>query len=380
MDKTIFFVWILFLNFLNPCFSFCGQNGAKKIFDAIGLYEIANIGTFEIVPKLKFVLFPIPDSIWAEYEVKYDSATLSKQFETDFYKFFKEFEIEEYNKLVLEIMKNYQTEEIPRFEYFLNKMDSLRAVIYALDSLFFYFRRNPLENIEQNYINFDSIEKEIFEKLSDGDKNILETRSSEMENFYKYFTDTVLKRTFFYPDISPEIPFLPSDTSLYLDFSNLGKYLKGAKEFLNYITEYSKLLSEYKSKYSELLKEYLNIRLKYAQELKTKGYQSQKELKKKYNKKTKELQNRFERSNKDFQMKLNKFEQKYKNLEKKKNKDLIFRNESNRNQYNYHNLKVLIENHYKFLDKLIALKKQIEVDIIRDLQIRGFINVEVPQN
>ncbi|MFN3269535.1 MAG: hypothetical protein ACK42G_03000, partial [Candidatus Kapaibacteriota bacterium] len=115
MKRIGVYMFVLFTFIVNQT-SFSTPEAYKNVLSKTGTYEIANIAVKEIIPKFKFLLSTIPDSIWIEYETKYDSVKLSMKIEEQIQKFISSENISSYETLANELMKNYRSVDIPAFE------------------------------------------------------------------------------------------------------------------------------------------------------------------------------------------------------------------------------------------------------------------------
>ncbi|MCX7908433.1 MAG: hypothetical protein N2560_02805 [Ignavibacteria bacterium] len=381
--KRLFVFFFFVFNIFIIIFPSFALNGVHKIFNITGVYEISNIANYEIIPKLKFALPTIPDSVWLEYEIKYDSTKLSKQFEEIFNKNFSEEEMLDYEKLAQHLMKDYVPSEIPRFEFFQNKMDSLKLESRLVDSLiseaYKLFTMVP-KPLLPDIPNIDSIEKEILKNFKDAKSLKEKVPIDSLIKFHLHFADSILSKSLLTPKSFPELEIPLLDTANYFDLKDLNQYLKRGKELFNFFKEYSKFLQKYFEQQSKLVKEYVDLLKKYTPDNLKRKEKLPKNLEKEYDKKMKDLQKKMEKLQKEYEIKFKEFEQKYKEIEKKFREKTIFYREDKPDLYSFPKLKNLISKHYKFINGLIVLKKQIEIEIIQDLQRKKFINVEVPQN
>lgn len=374
MERKLLY-FLVFLNFF--LFSNSTRSDIKEVFTSIGVYDIANIANYEIIPKLKFVLPTIPDSVWVEYEIQYDSAKLSQRFENIFSNYFNQNEIADYQKLAKSLMQDYFDTSLPRFEYFLNKMDSIRIFIKDADTILSKFKIGKLSELQIDFpkqLNLDSLVNEAVQSFIQGKAGTKIAPTDSLAKFYQYFADSILKKYFQEPKPFPEIPQFHYNPFLYFNFDDFNRYLKENQEYLNHLKEQAKILNDYISRQGKILKEYQDLLKKYLKDLSSKKNKSQKEL----DKKLKELQNKFEQLNEEFEKKFKDLEKKYKHFEQRFN-DINLNRERN-SEDSYTKLKNLVEKHNKFINNLILVKKQIEMEILQDLQKKGFINVEVPQN
>ncbi|MFN3781923.1 MAG: hypothetical protein ACK4SO_07085, partial [Candidatus Kapaibacteriota bacterium] len=127
MGNKIKFLITVFCFAAQAYFPILSSDIVPKILRTIGVDELSNIATYEIIPKFKFLLEAIPDSIWREYESKYDSNAIYSMIEKNFLDIFDEEQIGDYYDLAQNLMKDSSDTSIPPFERFQSKIDSIKA-------------------------------------------------------------------------------------------------------------------------------------------------------------------------------------------------------------------------------------------------------------
>lgn len=370
MGKTIKILFIAFCSVVYIRFPILASDVVPKILQTIGADELSNIAIFEIIPKFKFLLASIPDSIWKEYEAKYDSNAIYNKIEKNFLDFFDEKQIDDYYKLAQNLMKDYSYTDIPPFEYFQSKMDSLNAL---LDTLL----NSPLfpPSFNQKY---SRNEREIIDSILNSLTAYLRIDTNDVViKFRNHFVDSLLKRYFFSNQHRKDFNHFDTnnknedmDGLSKIDLNNL---LKNWDKYFTIYSESVKIIFEYFDTYLRLFEELEKLFKNYLEEHSKTPPKKQQELEKKFQKKMKEL----ERKNKELEKKI---ETRLKQLQKKRQSLLNENNIEFPNRTQQEKLKRLLEKHYKFINSLITMKKQIEIEIIEDLQKKNYIKVEVPQN
>jgi hypothetical protein len=365
---------------------------AKSFLQGIRVYDVANIATVEIIPKFKFLLYTIPDSVWNHYAQIYDSASLARIIEEEFLYSFQKEDYSQLKQLAEQLLKDYQSDEVSAFEYFTSKMDSLSLLVKRADSLLDLSNPNPKELSQKDHPKVEIIV---------ADKDTFKIAFDSLSEFYRYFADSILARN---PSFS-----VPPDTVFYnlrqeaqriyrlIDsiykhieaknyFKEFELSLRNFSEYLNLLSRGINLYKEYFEKYSKLWKEYLDLYKEYLNEHTPEGKDQRKSLEKKYKLKMEELEKEFNKMQQRINKDLKELEQEMEKLKKrnqsqlKQNKEKVFDDTTDKESLNYHNLAQLVEKYNKFVNKLIYMKKQIEMEILKDLQEKGYINVEVPQN
>jgi hypothetical protein len=359
----------------------------------IGADEIANVARVDIIPKLRFLLQPIPDSLWERFEFQYDSAKIYLDIAKSFTQHFDPKQAQEYYDLAQKLMRERIDTSISKFEYFLERMDSLDILIQQADSM--------LKHSE-------NIEIELFQKIKPFfkespyqryyDSILKSTKPLNLDSLKMlYFPDSLIKnnrlKILYYPDtlviefIRPDsiiFRFKPEMDSIFKRYpidSNLMKfniksfidtsifYLNSFKELANFYVEYIDSIKAYWNKSINLMKKYFEGAQK--QKIKEKDL---KELEKQLNKLSKDFEKLIEKLNKKY----NKLQQKYDlrpQVESKRPNETI-EEYLERYELEFHlpEMKKLIENHKEFIKELLKMKKQIEQDILKELKERGYIN------
>lgn len=409
MEKVFSFLVLAFIIATSGISKSPSKAQNENVLLKIGAYDIANIAVYEIIPKFKFLLSTIPDSVWKFYEMQYDSVVLAKKIDDSFKNFFESDDAKDYEFLADEIMKDYQTTEIPRFEYFQNKLDSLRISLQRLDSLAKLLKVEfTFDTFNPEFIVADSSYKDLLVDLTitnEDSQDTFNVKFDQLANFYRYFSDSVLKRIPNYPAINDSLVQSMMDVakrfqhfgdSLYRSFrrlklnksffdslfqvelNKLGELFSGSIDYLENFTKLWHLFEEYLKMTYKIWNEYLQMYDNFWREYAKENEKNRKNLEKKYQKKLKEFEMKFKQLENEYRKHFQQLEKEYRNFEKKfKNGTLL--NEKVRT-FDYQRLKTLMGKHYKFVNSLIAMKKQIEMEILKDLQEKGYINVEVPQN
>ncbi|MFN3781546.1 MAG: hypothetical protein ACK4SO_05170, partial [Candidatus Kapaibacteriota bacterium] len=309
---------------------------------------------------------------------------------------FDEEQIGDYYDLAQNLMKDSSDTSIPPFERFQSKIDSIKAL---LDTLMKRPSFPPLPN-ENKILNFSSkIDSILNSTLAELNVNF----NDSLIKFQNKFVDSVLKKLFYDIDINDSLikfqnKFLDSMIKKYfystppkesfnefdknnfkresgedhstIDLNNL---LKNWSQYIKIYNESIKVLFEYLETYFKLLQEYGKLLSSYIEESIKTPDKNKNALEKKFQKKMKEL----EKKNKELEKRS---EMKLKQLEKKKQSLLNENSIKLPNKTQQEKLKRLIEQHNKFVNSLITLKKRIELEIIQDLQKKNYIQSEVPQN
>ncbi len=371
MKKTIKIILVVFYLAVNSYISSSASDVVPKILHTIGANQIANIATYEIIPKFKFLLVSIPDSIWDEYESKYDSSTIYAQIEKELINSFDERQIEEYYKLAQNLMQDFNNDNIPPFEYFLSMINSLDTLVDSLSKMQLFHSTLDETYVQPEHQKINSILNPLLQFFK------IDTSNLKI-SFKNDFLDSLLEKYFYHQHNEEE--HKQSDTNEYENTANeslskvdFNKLLKNWDEIYKVYSESLKILFEYYDNYIKLFTELENLFNNYLKEDTKTPNKKQLEFEKRFQKKLKEL----ERKNKELEKKI---KSKLKQLEKKKQSILNGTIIKLPNKTQVENLKRLLKQHYKFTNSLITMKKRIEFEIIEDLQKKNYIQSEVPQN
>ncbi len=389
----------------------------RKVILATGMNDIANIAKLDIIPKLRFLLFTLPDSVWGKYEIEYDSAKLYMEISKNLQSHFSPQEAQKYYHMAQILLEDFTDTSYSKFEYFLSKMDSLDLVKAETDSLIDKPRKEILE-LERNFFNklIDSLKIKLFFKIDTirirpltEDKILKNDFCDSLRTVFhnldslllKYFGislkwDSLRKEFYLFPPyqsdtfnfelklpdtlIFRERKIFPDSATkfLFLDTSN---FIFNLKELENY----SKKLKEY----SNLLNEYFKLWELYIDSLSS-YYRNSFELLRKFSSnesKNKETEKELEKLTKEFEQFYKSLLEEYKNLLKKYKYELEINKELLNKEIEKWNfdlgsqlglqideLKRLMQKHKEFIEDLSKMKKQIEIEILNDLKNRGYIN------
>jgi len=409
MERKIFLLVFFAIISFAPIFSSQQSDEYKQILFKIGAYDVSNIATKEIIPKFSFLLPSIPDSVWNEFEQRYDSVKISQLIEKNFMKFFDSAEIKKYKLFSDELLKNRKPTDLPQFEDFLLQVDSLSEYLNSIDSILALSMQ-----LQSLYI------KPFFKEdtTSEDIKNIKPLEIDSLRKFYNYFQDSVLnsippynpfldtelgplfedrgrakpkwldsidnefrKKLFRKPprmkllDSLSSFRNLPFDTSFYLHFNDFRLLLKMDKELMDLFKQGSQLMIEVFKSISDLIKDYIEVFKEWRDEIKQ--GKDEKALDKKYEKRLKEIEKKYKKREEELKKKFKEYEKYYKEFEKR-HKELSSKEPPIR-EMSVSELQSLFDKHYKFVNSLIQMKKSIEFDILQELKRKGYIN-EVPQN
>ncbi|MEJ5285973.1 MAG: hypothetical protein CH6_4073 [Candidatus Kapaibacterium sp.] len=418
MKRIGVYMFVLFTFIVNQT-SFSTPEAYKNVLSKTGTYEIANIAVKEIIPKFKFLLSTIPDSIWIEYETKYDSVKLSMKIEEQIQKFISSENISSYETLANELMKNYRSVDIPAFEYFQSKMDSIQLLITRLDTLENYLRNEnsskflPFEIFIQDVDSTNNLELKIYSEES---KDTILITPNNLQDLFSYLLSSFISKDSallknanlinreFLTNLKNSISFVDSMNKILYSMLNSDSFIKSkilfrdslfkitldsldeiiseSQKYLENSTKYYKLFQEYLDKSLGIWKNYFELYTKYWDELLKQKGKKDKEIEKKYQKKMKELEKKMKQLENEYRRKFKELEGTYNSSTKRNNLGKMRQNETfdTKSTITLPELKQLVENHYKFVNSLIVLKKQIEMEILKDLKEKGYIVVEVPQN
>lgn len=387
----------------------------QKVIFATGLNEIANIAKNEIFPKLRFLLHTLPDSVWDKYETEYDSAKLYLEISKNLQSHFSTSEAQKYYQIAQNLLMNFNDTSIPKFEYFLSKMDSLEMFKAITDSLLDKSGKEYLE-LERKLFNklYDSLIIKLFHKI---DKTKIESPQKDIQMkkdlwdslglvfknldslFLEYFGrsfkwDSLRKEFYLFPPYQSDtfnfelkLPdtlifrdgqiFSDSTTQfLFLDTSGFKLNLKKLENYSQRLKEYSKFLNEY----FKLWKLYIDSLLSYYRksfEL-IRKYSSNESINKQIEQEIEKLTKEMEEFTKKIEKEYLKLFEKYKNEFEMENQ-LFYKKDEFEHQLSNLNLEIeelntLLKKHKELIEDLVKLKKQIEIEILNDLKKRGYIN------
>ena len=370
------------------------QPFVKDIILTIGADEFANVARDEIIPKLRFLLSTIPDSLWNRFESEYDSAKTFLHISKAFSKHFDPKEAEEYYKLAQKLMKEPIDSSLSKFEHFLDKMDSVEKYIQQVDSMLKYSKKLRFQHLQPNS-DYDRYQKYVdsvvkfFKEFKPDSPEILTFDDSLFKKYrfrFPHYPDS-LKIEFLHPDTlrfhfkpetldsilkkSPPLDtnYLKIDIKSSIDLVNV--YLQTIQELTKFYLEYIDSLRTFWNKSLKMINKYIEE----AQKQKSKV----KELKdveiefKKYSKEFDQLNKQFIKRYEDL---LQGFNKRMKNQSKSSttpNENIKKLIQEKNLEIQLEKFKQLFKDHKKFLEEMLKLKKQIESDILNELKERGYI-------